>query len=38
MLTDVSSDYGLTLDFGILFVIALVLTAIAARLYARMGY
>jgi ABC-2 type transport system permease protein len=38
MLTDISSDYGLLLDFGVLLAIAAVLTIIAARMYARMGY
>jgi ABC-2 type transport system permease protein len=32
------SDYGLTLDFGVLLGTTAVLIAIAARMYARMGY
>jgi ABC-2 type transport system permease protein len=38
MLTEVTSDYGLFVDFGILLGVAVLLTAIAARMYARMGY
>jgi len=38
MLTNGVSDYGLWLDFGILLGIAILLTAIASRSYARMGY
>jgi hypothetical protein len=38
MLTQVTSDYGLLLDFGVLLAIAIVLIAIASKMYARMGY
>jgi ABC-2 type transport system permease protein len=38
MLTDGASEYGLLLDFGILLAVTLLLTAIAARMYGRMGY
>jgi ABC-2 type transport system permease protein len=38
MLTDGASEYGLLLDFGVLMSFAVVLTAIAARMYGRMGY
>jgi ABC-2 type transport system permease protein len=38
MLREVASDYGLWFDFGILLASAALLAAIAARLYARMGY
>jgi len=38
MLVKGSSDYGLPLDFAILLATTIVLTAIAARLYGRMGY
>jgi len=31
-------DYGLALDFGVLFAVTALLTAIAASLYGRMGY
>ena len=38
MLTNGTSDYGLPLDFGVLLAVTAVLTAIAARMYGRMGY
>jgi ABC-2 type transport system permease protein len=38
MLREVASDYGLWFDLGILLASAALLAAIAARLYARMGY
>ena len=38
MLTNGTSDYGLLLDFGVLLAVTAVLTAIAARMYGRMGY
>jgi ABC-2 type transport system permease protein len=38
MLTTGTSDYGLLLDFGVLLAVTAGLTAIAARLYGRMGY
>lgn len=38
MLTRGTSDYGLPADFGILLATAIVLTAIAGRMYRRMGY
>jgi ABC-2 type transport system permease protein len=38
MLTNGTSDYGLLLDFGVLLGATAVLTAIAARMYGRMGY
>jgi ABC-2 type transport system permease protein len=38
MLTNGTSDYGLLLDFGVLLAATAVLTAIAARMYGRMGY
>ncbi len=38
MLTKGTSDYGLALDYTILLVTTVVLTAIAARMYRRMGY
>jgi ABC-2 type transport system permease protein len=38
MLTDGTTDYGLPLDFGVLLAVTAVLTAIAARMYGRMGY
>ena len=38
MLTSATSDYGLMLDFGILFGTTAVLIAIAARMYPRMGF
>jgi ABC-2 type transport system permease protein len=38
MLASVASDYGLMLDFGILFGTSVMLIAIAARMYARMGF
>jgi len=38
MLVGGVSDYGLTVDFGILTAAAAVLTVIAARMYARMGF
>ena len=38
MLTNGTSDYGLLLDFGVLLAVTAALTAIAARMYGRMGY
>jgi ABC-2 type transport system permease protein len=38
MLVHGTSDYGLPTDFGILFATSIVLTAIAGRMYRRMGY
>lgn len=38
MLIKGASEYGLPLDFGILLVTTAVLTAIAAKMYGRMGY
>jgi ABC-2 type transport system permease protein len=38
MLDKGSSDYGIGADFAILFIVAAILTVIAARLYRRMGY
>ncbi|HUI97515.1 MAG TPA: ABC transporter permease [Xanthobacteraceae bacterium] len=38
MLTSGASEYGLLLDFTVLAAIAAVLTAIAAKMYARMGF
>ncbi len=38
MLSSGRSDYGLLLDFGVLVGTAAALTAVASRLYARMGY
>jgi ABC-2 type transport system permease protein len=38
MLTNGASEYGLLLDFGVLLSVTVVLTAIAARMYGRMGY
>jgi ABC-2 type transport system permease protein len=38
LLTSGTSDYGLVIDFGVLLGVTAVLTAIAGRLYARMGY
>ena len=38
MLTNGTSDYGLWLDFSVLLAATAVLTAIAARMYGRMGY
>ena len=38
MLTQGTSDYGFTLDFGVLLAATAGLTAIAARMYGRMGY
>jgi ABC-2 type transport system permease protein len=38
MLTAGTTDYGLFFDFGILIAITAALTAIAARMYARMGF
>jgi ABC-2 type transport system permease protein len=38
MLTHGTSDYGFLLDFGVLFGVTTGLTAIAARMYGRMGY
>lgn len=38
MLAGGSSDYGLWLDFGVLAATTAALTAVAARMYARMGY
>jgi ABC-2 type transport system permease protein len=38
MLTNGTSEYGLVLDFGVLLSVTVVLTAIAAKMYGRMGY
>ena len=38
MLSNGVSDYGVWLDFGVLLAFTVVLTAIAARMYGRMGY
>jgi ABC-2 type transport system permease protein len=38
MLTNGTSEYGLLLDFGVLLSVTVVLTAIAAKMYGRMGY
>jgi hypothetical protein len=38
MLTEGVSDYGLPLDFGVLLGTTAVLTAVAARMYGRMGF
>ena len=38
MLTQGASEYGLPLDFAVLAAVTAVLVAIAARMYARMGY
>ncbi len=38
MLTSVISEYGVALDFGVLLGTTIVLTGIASRMYARMGY
>lgn len=38
MLTNGASEYGLWFDFSVLFGVAVLLTAIASRTYARMGY
>ena len=38
MLTGGISDYGLLIDFGVLAAATAVLTALAARIYGRMGY
>jgi len=38
MLTQGTSDYGFVLDFGVLLATTAGLTAIAARMYGRMGY
>jgi ABC-2 type transport system permease protein len=38
MLTGAASDYGYPLDFAVLVAATAVLTAIAARMYRRMGY
>lgn len=38
MLTEVTSDYGLMLDFGILLGVGIVLVAIASKMYGRMGF
>jgi len=38
MLVKGTSDYGLALDNTVLLVTTIVLTAIAARMYRRMGY
>jgi ABC-2 type transport system permease protein len=38
MLSKGVSDYGLALDFGVLIAATAILTAIAARMYGRMGY
>jgi ABC-2 type transport system permease protein len=38
MLAGGVSDYGLVLDFGVLLAVTVLLTAIAAKMYGRMGY
>jgi ABC-2 type transport system permease protein len=38
MLVNGASNYGLLLDFGVLLAATAMLTAIAAKIYARMGY
>ena len=38
MLTQGTSEYGLLLDFGVLLAVTAVLTSVAAKIYARMGY
>jgi ABC-2 type transport system permease protein len=38
MLTEVTSEYGLLLDFGVLLALAIMLVVIASRMYARMGF
>ncbi len=38
MLVAGTSHYGISVDFGILIMTTVVLTAMAARMYARMGY
>jgi ABC-2 type transport system permease protein len=38
MLDQVTSDYGIAFDFWLLLAVAAALTAIAAQMYARMGY
>jgi ABC-2 type transport system permease protein len=38
MLAGGVSEYGLLLDFGVLLAAAAALTAIAARMYGRMGF
>ena len=38
MLVNGTSDYGLLVDFGVLWAVTAVLTSIAARMYGRMGY
>jgi ABC-2 type transport system permease protein len=38
MLAGGVSDYGLMLDFGVLLAVTVLLTAIAAKMYGRMGY
>jgi len=38
MLTVGQSEYGLATDFGVLLLVTAILTAIAARMYERMGY
>jgi ABC-2 type transport system permease protein len=38
MLTGGASDYGLGIDFGVLLGTSVILSAIAAKMYARMGY
>jgi ABC-2 type transport system permease protein len=38
MLVAGTSDYGMLVDFGVLITTTAVLTAIAARMYARMGF
>lgn len=38
MLRQGSSDYGLPLDFSVLFLTTMLLVTIAARTYGRMGY
>jgi len=38
MLTNGTSDYGLPFDFAVLLAAAALLTAIAAKMYGRMGF
>ncbi len=38
MLTQGTSEYGFSFDFGVLLVVTAVLTSVAAKMYGRMGY
>ena len=38
MLVNSASEYGLLLDFAVMFAATAVLTAIATRMFGRMGY